>query len=207
MSVSFLPSTSHCLNTSLCRSTAIERLESTCVESKGERVTLFFFCQYKAKPSTHDILRSFLRQLYEQKHQETYEIINPIYEDFHTSSVTQTRTLDLLLQVMGLHEEVYLAIDALDELHRDTQDELLRIIWAMENARLLLTSRPMNPPGNLLPQREITWLSIVEQNRHDIHLFVHHTLKTTGKFVDILGTENPIEEEIVEKIDAKASGM
>lgn len=108
---------------------------------------------------------------------------------------------------MGFYNEVYLVIDALDELHRDTKDELLRIIWAMENASLLLTSRPTNPPGNFVPQREIAWMPIAEQNRHDIHLFVKSTLTTTGKFLDILGTANPIEEKIVDKIDAKASGM
>lgn len=108
---------------------------------------------------------------------------------------------------MALYEDVYLVVDALDELHRDTQDELLRIISTMENASLLLTSRPMISPGNLIPQREVAEMVIAEQNRHDIHLFVHHTLKTTGKFLDILGIENPIEEKIVDKIDAKASGM
>lgn len=189
------------------RSTAVEKLESICVESKGERVTLFFFCQYKAKPSTHDILRSFLRQLYEQRHQETYDIIHPVFEDCQGSPIAQTRTQDLLAQIMALYEDVYLVVDALDELHRDTQDELLRIISTMENASLLLTSRPMISPGNLIPQREVAEMVIAEQNRHDIHLFVHHTLKTTGKFLDILGIENPIEEKIVDKIDAKASGM
>lgn len=189
------------------RSTAVEKLESVCVESKGERVTLFFFCQYKAKPSTHDILRSFLRQLYEQRHQETYDIIHPVFEDCQGSPIAQTRTQDLLAQIMALYEDVYLVVDALDELHRDTQDELLRIISTMENASLLLTSRPMISPGNLVPQREVAEMVIAEQNRHDIHLFVHHTLKTTGKFLDILGIENPIEEKIVDKIDAKASGM
>jgi hypothetical protein len=124
------------------------------------------------------------------------------------STISQSQLSDLLAQVMGSYRDVYITIDAIDELERDTQDELLKSLWPMENASLLITSRPsVEPPAGLSPQREITRMSIGDQNRHDINLFVHHTLKNTGKFVDILGGANPIEEVIVNKIDAKASGM
>ncbi|KAF5326452.1 hypothetical protein D9611_000968 [Ephemerocybe angulata] len=200
---------------SMLTTIAVNDLQGFCVQSSGEDVVLFFMCQYKTQPSPHEILATFLRQLYEQDRPDVSGIIHPIFSDYQTKSTAlqPEHVPDILQRVLSLYRRVFIVVDALDELQKDTRDKLVRLLWPMANVNILLTSRPNVTPnpstgaGSILLEREVIRLQIVEQNRADIDLFVTTALQSTDRLSEILEETQSLSDQIVSKINLKASGM
>jgi hypothetical protein len=121
--------------------------------------------------------------------------------------LSEERAFSTLAKILGLYQEVYIIVDALDELQESTRHNLLRLLTSLPKGHIFLTSRPMNMGGRCLHGRPLVHLPIEEQNRSDISAFVSTALKDSVPLSDLLTSNAPAHDEIIKKVDQKSRGM
>ncbi|KAJ2915523.1 hypothetical protein MD484_g4900, partial [Candolleomyces efflorescens] len=108
---------------------------------------------------------------------------------------------------MELYQKVYIVVDALDELQESTRNNLLRLLISLPKGHIFVTSRPMNIGDPSHHGRPVMHLPIDEQNRSDISTFVSTALKESVLLSDLLTSDAPAHDQIIEKVNQNSQGM
>jgi len=112
--------------------------------------------------------------------------------------------LELFQKLVGLFNQAYIIIDAVDEASDDTRNHFLRALLPLQ-ANLLLTSRPSNLSKHL-PQHALV-VYIDDLNQQDIKHFIDTQLQQLTRLLDLLRGREELGQVIRAKLTKKSNGM
>jgi hypothetical protein len=169
---------------------------------KKQATVIYIYCQYNDQLSTSEILACMLKQMVEMSEQVAKFVSKTLYK---TCLRTETRPSksELLTALRGAAQrctDLFLVVDALDELKEDVRPELVRDLISLQQP-LFMTSRHISDVP-LLKEPDIE----IRAPEHDFVTYISTKLSCFPR-LDRLLSGPGIREEIISKIHARCAGM
>lgn len=114
----------------------------------------------------------------------------------------------LLKGIFALFPNRYLVLDGLDEMPKDAQAELIKLLASLD-VNILVTSRPLELLESKLDELRQTskpvFIDVVAQDE-DIELFISESLDRNPEFACMIRSHD-VREAMIAKIKTKSRGM
>jgi ankyrin repeat domain-containing protein 50 len=161
------------------------------------------YLRYSESLPIRDILESLVKQIIERHH----DLVPLIADGYAThqregTKPSQQELMGLLAAFITSGKSLIFVLDALDEMRAEDRPVLLKLLASL-NAKLFITSRPLDAIQKLYPDAQIFKISA---SQADIELHVREFLGHNPEVVDLLeGTD--LEHHIAETIYQMSGGM
>lgn len=190
-------------------SIVIDQLSRKCQPDKVVQAVIY--CDYKdqANQTALNILGNITRQVI-QGQSSSSKPLEDLYESLtKRSALPNLKDFEVLLHtVCRDFENVYLVIDALDELPPDRRKALLPVLLGLQKgqlAKVLVTSRP-HPLDIQRAFQKQTKLEI-RASDDDVQQFVRSQVDDDDDLLDAMDDDEQMKEEVIETITTAAQGM
>jgi hypothetical protein len=164
----------------------------------------YVFIRYSQPLSVRAILKVLISQLSEQ-HREIASIVKNAFDKYaEERTIPREKGLQAILaEIAGSGTICVFVLDGLDEAPTEDQLALLRLLSALVNCKVLVTSRPL---PSLEPMfQEAIFFRVAAQEK-DIRLYVSDRMSRNVFLAELLADPD-FREEVVTKIITKADGM
>jgi hypothetical protein len=163
---------------------------------------IYFYCQYNDQVSTTEILACMLKQMVERSQEAAQYVSASLYKKCQRLDTKPSKS-ELLTTLRGAAQQIdnlFIVVDALDELKDDVRPEVVRYLASLQQS-LFMTSRPLSD----LPLLKGPDLHIWAPDDD----FLTHISKKISCFpkLDRLLSPSEVRDEIVAKIHNGCKGM
>ncbi|KAH6903936.1 ankyrin repeat-containing domain protein [Coprinopsis sp. MPI-PUGE-AT-0042] len=178
----------------------LDHLEKT---SGGAICLTYVYLRYSEPLSVRDVLESFVKQIVE-RHADLGDLVEGLYtvHKRERTKPSQEELQNLLSEFTKQGKTIFFVLDALDEMRAECRPHLLRFLASL-NARLFITSRPLDTLQQQFPQAQVFNIAA---RPSDLDLHVKDFLRHSPDVV-ALSEGTGLEERIVETIHRKSGGM
>jgi hypothetical protein len=180
-----------------CRSIVIEHL----LEDENATV-VYIYCQYNDQLSTTKILESILKQMVERSDGVAQYVATSLYKKCLRTKTRPSRS-ELLKALRGAAQkcaDLFIVVDALDELRDDVRPEVVRDLVSLEQP-LFMTSRPLSDLPSI---REPHML--IRAPDQDFLTYITTKISYFPKLDRLLSAPD-VRKEIIAKIYSRCDGM
>jgi hypothetical protein len=189
-------------------STIIEDVRGRLAGQHGSVLAYFYFTFADAGKQTY---RSLLLSLVTELSRENpiHPVLQASYEASLPNAPLDTTLENILMALLQDAQDIYVAIDALDECPQEQREEVVdglqSVVQACPSTKLLITSRKEANIEELMDSWCIVQLALDESCVNaDIDIYVHHALATDRKLRRL---PDATKAEIERVFHAKSDGM
>jgi hypothetical protein len=187
----------------------IDHLSRKCQPDKVIQAALY--CDYKdqASQTTLNLLGSITKQVI-QGRSSHFKPLNDLYESLQQrSALPSIKDYEALLHTAcRTFQNVYLVVDALDELPADRRKTILPVLIGLQKqqlARVLVTSRP-HAQDIQRAFRDQTKLEI-RASDEDVQQFIRTQVDDDEDLLDAIDNDEKMKDEVIETMATAAQGM
>lgn len=198
---------SHSLRNNFVRSVIVNHLISTFGDDDSVGYA-YIYCNYKESQTLESLLGSLLQQIIRKRQGSLSDVIRNLYLHYRRIGVRPSiqEYSEILSAELLSFNNVYVVIDALDELQSDwIRQQLLSVLRMQPSTlRLLITSRPHIV--DMLSMFEHVRVLEVRSSNEDLRMFVEQRIEH-GQLKRIVDRNPTLKSRIVDTILQKADGV
>jgi hypothetical protein len=168
----------------------------------------YIYCNYKEhiRQTVSELIASLLKQLV-QGSPATSDSAKSLYQR-HTPQNTRPTIAELIKTLQSeirTYSKVFIIVDALDECLEGNGGHLIRVLQSLTDAvNLMVTARPLP----LIEQQFLNAIRLdIRANDNDVRQYVEDRIPREPRLVQLIGTDQALQDSIVNKIVEKVGGM
>jgi hypothetical protein len=182
----------------------LSRLRNEFKNGRANNKIAFLYLTYKQETSLHQLLGSVARQLVDDEMPTPKPLKDLRKKNLNTGRKEPTlQELDELLHELVADKQVFIIVDALDELKADRKKLVNHLSRVHRNIKLLFTSRLLENFEEL--SEGFKQIEIVA-HRNDIHGYIDHVICQSRRLGKFMKLDSTLEEDIKYEVTRKSDG-